>query len=304
LVSTFIVFFYQGIYLCAIRVFAAEIGVPILPRFFLVTTQSGVKSMTLSLDSARERIYQTGHTVIECVGASWTYRYRNGYTVTLRGPLTAHVIATSKTPPGSNTGDNSDFMYKFDEFQFDANFHDKFIALESILGVRSIENLPPPTPMMVSAPSPSAQAAAAGSGPVSQNQADDERKWEEPRLFIDRASLPGEPVNAFGIPQATMRCLELAESVTSMAELIQFARESSRGSGETSLIFDYFYQTYCYRHECDRGIEEICDTIAGFWSCSSSTAPYSTISAWLSYKYQPPSLSGSISIVIYNFSFS
>jgi len=221
--------------------------------------------MTLSLDSARERLYQTGHTVIECFGASWTYRYRNGYTVTLRGPLTAHVIATSKTPPGNNTGNNSDFMYKFDEFQFDANFHDKFIALESILGVRSIENLPPPTPMMVSAPSPSAQAAA---GPASQNQsnqqqADDERKWEEPRVFIDRASLPGEPVNAFGIPQATMRCLELAESVTSMAELIQFAKESSKGPfGETSLIFDYFDQTYCYRHECDRRIEGICDTVA------------------------------------------
>lgn len=30
-----------------------EITVPILPRFLLVTTQSGVKSMTLTLDGAR-----------------------------------------------------------------------------------------------------------------------------------------------------------------------------------------------------------------------------------------------------------
>jgi hypothetical protein len=122
-------------------------------------------------------------------------------------------------------------MYKFDEFQFDANFHDKYIALESILGARSIETIPPPTPLMVTAPSPSVQAAAVGANQSqsSQQQADDERRWEEPRVLIDHASLPGEPVNAFGIPQATMRCLELAESVTSMAELIQFAKESSHG---------------------------------------------------------------------------
>jgi hypothetical protein len=234
----------------AIRVFVAEIGVPILPRFFLVTTQSGVKSMTFSLDSARERVYQTGHTIVECLGASWAYRYRNGYTITLRGPLTAHVIATSRSPPGSNTGDNSDLMYKFDEFQFDANFHDKLIALESILGSRSRENIPPPTPMMVTAPSPSMHTTTVGSGPASQvqnnqQQADDDRRWEEPRLLIDRASLPGEPVNGFGIPQATMRCLELAESITSMAELIQFARESSeRLHGETRLSSTTFDQTY------------------------------------------------------------
>src|SRR6266540_2223501 len=154
---------HQGIYLCAIHVIVAEIGVPILPRFFLVTTQSGVKSMNLSLDSARERIYESGHTIVECPGASWTYRYRNGYMVTLRGPLTAHVIATSWSPPGSN----SDSMYKFDEFSFEADFHDKYIALESILGARSIENIPPPTPMMMTAPSLSVQGAA-GIGPAGQ----------------------------------------------------------------------------------------------------------------------------------------
>ncbi|EIM85512.1 uncharacterized protein STEHIDRAFT_37377, partial [Stereum hirsutum FP-91666 SS1] len=69
-----------------------EIGTPILPRFFLVTSQSGVKSMTLSLDGARERLYAANHAVVECVGAIWTYKYTNGYTVTLRGPLTAHVL--------------------------------------------------------------------------------------------------------------------------------------------------------------------------------------------------------------------
>ncbi|EIN10171.1 hypothetical protein PUNSTDRAFT_63736, partial [Punctularia strigosozonata HHB-11173 SS5] len=69
-----------------------EIGLPILPRFFLVTHQSGVKCMNLCLDGARERLLAQGHAVIECVTAIWTYHYNNGYTVTLRGPLTAHVV--------------------------------------------------------------------------------------------------------------------------------------------------------------------------------------------------------------------
>lgn len=37
-----------------------------------------------------------------------------------------------------------------------------------------------------------------------------EEKWEESsRVVYERVSLPSEPVNAFGIPQATMRCLEV-----------------------------------------------------------------------------------------------
>jgi hypothetical protein len=202
--------------------------------------------MSFSLDSARERIFQTGHTIVECPGASWTYRYRNGYTVTLHGPLTAHVIRISGCLGGSQTGNNSDAMFKFDQFQFDANFHDKFVALESILGSRSIENLPTLTSMMMMAASSSPVQTAAGIGPVglsqsNQQPADDERQWEEPRMLIDYASLPGEPVNGFGIPQATLRCLELAECFTSMAELIQFTKVSSYGPlGKTHLTVGYF----------------------------------------------------------------
>lgn len=171
---------------------------PILPRFFLVTTQSGVKSMTLSLDGARERLLSQHHAVVECVAAVWTYRYTNGYTVTLRGPLTVHVIlipqpnaATSQTPP---------YSLKFDHLQFDANHHEKFIALDSVMGHRQSES--PKTPRVRTAPTPSPNGTV-------MHRMDDERIWEEPRVMIDHASIPGEPVNAFGIPQATMRCLEV-----------------------------------------------------------------------------------------------
>ncbi|KAF9458019.1 LIM-domain binding protein-domain-containing protein [Collybia nuda] len=202
-----------------------EIGVPILPRFFLVTTQSGVKSMTLTLDGARERMYAQGHAVVECVAAVWTYKYHNGYTVTLRGPLTAHVVITSTHPPGSAQASQSPphFVLKFEDFQFDANFHDKYIALESVVGTRVVE--PPKTPHLHPR-NPSTPTPNSG---VNQQQLEDDKKWEEPRVTIERASIPGEPVNAFGIPQATMRCLELAESVGQMADLISFSNESSLG---------------------------------------------------------------------------
>ncbi|THV00586.1 hypothetical protein K435DRAFT_657005 [Dendrothele bispora CBS 962.96] len=212
-----------------------EIGVPILPRFFLVTTQSGVKSMTLTLDGARERLYAYGHAVVECVSAVWTYKYANGYTVSLRGPLTVHVVLTAPPPPGapgSNANSNANginsqnYLLKFDDFQFDAMMHDKFIALESIMGPRSMENSPrtprsrhhtippPPTSSTGTATnSPAINGVGVGNGMDDGmglgGQEEDEKKWEEPRVMIERGFIPGEPVNAFGIPQATMRCLEV-----------------------------------------------------------------------------------------------
>lgn len=184
---------------------AAEIGVPILPRFFLVTTQSGVKSMTLSLDGARERIFSPGHSVVECVAAIWTYKYTNGYTVTLRGPLTTHVIITTTHPPSN--AQIPQYTLRFEDFQFDANFHEKYIALESIMDSRMLEASK--TPRVRNAPTPTPPGT---STQVQQQlqQVEDDKKWEEPRVIIERGSIPGEPVNAFGIPQATMRCLEVS----------------------------------------------------------------------------------------------
>ncbi|THH32168.1 hypothetical protein EUX98_g2035 [Antrodiella citrinella] len=194
-----------------------EIGVPILPRFFLVTSQSGVKSMNLSLDGARERIVSHGHAVVECVHAVWTYRYTNGYTVTLRGPMTAHIfVLPNHTSTGQAPHQHVSYTLKFDQLQFDANYHDKLIAMEAISGSRTTESprlKAPSTPVMNGIRRPE----------------DEDRRFEEPRLVIEKAVIPAEPVNAFGIPQATMRCLELAESVAQMSPLIQFSTENKLG---------------------------------------------------------------------------
>ncbi|KAH7888142.1 LIM-domain binding protein-domain-containing protein [Phlebopus sp. FC_14] len=196
-----------------------EIGVPILPRFFLVTTQSGVKSMTLSLDGARERLLSQQHGMVECVSAVWTYKYANGYTVTLRGPLTVHVVIIPQTNPIPG---QPPFTLKFENLQFDASTHEKSIAIESIMGTRTMDS--PKTPRVRNAATPSPNGA-----PGSQRPEEDRQQWDEPRISIDSASIPGEPVNAFGIPQATMRCLELAESVSQMTDLIAFANETKLG---------------------------------------------------------------------------
>lgn len=154
--------------------------------------------MTLSLDGARERLIAQHHAVVECVSAVWTYKYNNGYTVTLRGPLTVHVIIVPLTSPAQPQ--QPPFTLRFNQLQFDAHTHEKFISLDGIAGQRTVET--PKTPRSRNAPTPSPNGASVG-------QREEDRQWDDPRILIDHASIPGEPVNAFGIPQATMRCLEV-----------------------------------------------------------------------------------------------
>ncbi|TFY60614.1 hypothetical protein EVJ58_g5043 [Rhodofomes roseus] len=182
--------------------FEAEIGTPILPRFFQVTTQSGVQSMSLSLDGARERATNNVRAVVECPDALWTFRYLNGYTVVLKGPFTANVVAVTE-PQMQN------YTLRIESLIFDALTHEKLINIDSIEGTR-----------------------IASSPAASQGMGDVDPRYEEPRTVIERASFPAEPINAFGIPQATMRCLELAESVTQMGDLIQFSASQQMGPKE------------------------------------------------------------------------
>ncbi|KAH9963371.1 LIM-domain binding protein [Lactifluus volemus] len=192
-----------------------EVGTPVLPRFFLVTSQSGVKSMTLSLDGARERVIGHNQAVVQCVSAMWTYRYHNGYTVTLRGPFTAYVCLTSNTTQNGTSAAQSALpsalILKINHIQFDSNLYEKHVSVDVITGNRLDANK---TPQVRNAPTPSPSVNGVGVlsqpqlPPPQTGQRDDER-WEEPRITYERAFIPAEPVNAFGIPQATMRCLEV-----------------------------------------------------------------------------------------------
>jgi hypothetical protein len=207
-----------------------EINKYIIPQFFLATMQSGVRAMTLALDGARERLQTVGHAVVECPKAVWTCKYANGFIVTLSGPLTVRVVVCTpaqNVPPGM---EQPSFVLKFEQFVFDAVFHEKYINVESIQMTKVAE--PPKTPRQRNAatPVPNGPPAPPTSG-TPQNGRDEtnKRPWEEPRFYCERASWPGEPVNAFGIPQATMRVLELAESVASMTDLITFSNDHNMG---------------------------------------------------------------------------
>lgn len=139
--------------------------------------------MSLTLDGARERLLHPGQTIVECGSTIWIFRYSNGHVVMLRGSMTARHIACS-TPSQSMTGNHAkdDFVLRFDEFDFYAHSHDRYIALEAISGLWMGDN-------------------------------EDSKTGEKPGQTIVNASIPGEPVNVFGVPQATMRFLEVSRTI-------------------------------------------------------------------------------------------
>ena len=185
----------------------AEVGTPVLPRFFHVTSLAGVQSMILSLDGARERAVGPNRAVVQCVSATWMFRYLNGYTVILRGPFTAHIIVMRNSPS---------FMLKIDHIQFDGNLCEKLVSIDQIGGSRldanktpQVPNAPTPSPTVDDVgvpPQPPSQLPQPPPSPAGQR--DDERR-EGPGITYERAFIPAEPVNAFGIPLITMRCLEV-----------------------------------------------------------------------------------------------
>lgn len=220
-----------------------DIGALILPRFFLATTQAGVTSMSWVIDGARERKLAPGAVQIETAHAEWIYRFSNGYRVALKGMLSVTYEASIIRPasavgPGPTlaTVNPEEVKLLITAFDMNVSEYEKYIKLDSISGERTREDVtmyPYRVPGAPEPPSGSTQAIA--------EEADRRRRsGEEPRIQITRATMPGEPINAFGIPQATMRCLEvsvafmcvmtwaeigcqLAESVGAMSDLMEYA---------------------------------------------------------------------------------
>lgn len=132
--------------------------------------------------------------LVECPAAQWIFRYTNGYNITLRGPLTAEIVVMPMAQPTSQQQLHQ-YVLKLDKLVFDAMTHEKCLAVDAIQGTRIEESPQPPM-------SPA--------GAVNLNGAvEDPNKLEEPRYIYESVIIPAEPINAFGIPQATMRCLEV-----------------------------------------------------------------------------------------------
>lgn len=118
----------------------------------------------------------------------------NGYVVTLRGALTATMMSIPV---------NGQPIPKFETLTFDANHHDKMISLDAIIGTRQADPTLPPTPRQ------GALTTTANGTDGSTANTPAKKEEVEPKVMVEQAIMPAEPVNAFGIPQATMRCLEV-----------------------------------------------------------------------------------------------
>lgn len=219
-----------------------EITTNVLAVFLLVACQSGVRSMNLILDGARERPLCFGTSAIECPDAQWVWRYYDGHVVVLRGAFSCQITAFFNNKP---EGDQPPYTLKFDSMNFDATTRERMILLDAIQGTRSVENVQ-------KTPSTTTQGSPDNASPPSVNTTKDdvERLSDaEPRVLIDHALLPADPIGLFGIPQAAMRCLEvshrscfvcmirvliylvpqLADSLGQMSELIQYGHAQRLG---------------------------------------------------------------------------
>lgn len=224
---------------------------PILSRFFLVTSHSGVVSTQIHIENAEERPGM-GAAMLECANAHWTYHYRTGYIVTLRGTLSVTLVTQTFPAPVQQQGSPSQqngntpgaqqqqpiVLHRFDNLTFNAKSHDKSILVERIEGRRgeargrplsAVKTETGPSPRILNAvagssSSSSSSSMTAGAGPSTPahqqhqhqlphqqglGQLDDLVGNANRVVPLEEAYIPCEPVNAFGIPQAAMRCLEV-----------------------------------------------------------------------------------------------
>ena len=248
---------------------------PILPRFFLVTSDSGVTSMSINIEGAKERTIHpsvpigSNVCVLDCQNAVWTYNYKCGYIVTLRGPLSFIVSLQPAVPPqqqqqlngiggigGGGVGGvgggggglapgQPAYSYKFENITFNSRMHDKAIRVEKIVGQRG-EPIPRKSPKMKhedgstttmssSGSSSALNGAGTGTGAGAGSAGHDDDETCNVQI-IERAEIPQEPINTFGIPQATMRCLEVR-----VFEFLVLGLCGGAGAGGG--FFFFFYHT-------------------------------------------------------------
>ncbi|KAG8935885.1 hypothetical protein FRC02_005884 [Tulasnella sp. 418] len=233
-----------------------EIYSPTMPRFFLSYFNSGVHSISISMNGARETLSNVGESLVECTFASFTYSFENGYVVVHTGPLRAHVLVVPVDPQSMDAlGNAPNYHLKFIFVEFSAKKVVKQIHVDCIRslsaptrrpqspqsgtiqssptmmtnGIESNQNLSMTGLPMSSPGSSSSPHNNQGAG----NSVPAGTILDGSLIVVDKVTMPLDPVNGFGIPQGTMRCLELAESVSSMTDLIRMAVTNDLGPVES-----------------------------------------------------------------------
>ncbi|KIO25000.1 hypothetical protein M407DRAFT_76275 [Tulasnella calospora MUT 4182] len=221
-----------------------EIFTPTLPRFFFSSFVSGVTSIHITLNAVRESCPAPGEGIIECANASFTYTFDTGYVVVLSGPLRAHIYLVPNPAPQSTDGPSPQpqlgqgqpgpgHTLKFNFIEFTSKRVSKTIDPNAVKGPRmqtqglSWSDGESPMGMvngMMGGDTPinsfvnghdstgtgassSPTMVGSSTGATMGGNQERERGW-----WIEKAFLPAEPVNAFGIPESTMRVLEVCFS--------------------------------------------------------------------------------------------
>ncbi|KAG8950947.1 hypothetical protein FRC04_007011 [Tulasnella sp. 424] len=245
-----------------------EIFTPTLPRFFFSSFCSGVTSIHLTLNAVRESCPAPGEGIVDCTNASFTYTFDSGYVVVLSGPLRAHIYLVPDMASQSTDGPSPQphprqgqagpsHSLKFNYIEFTSKKVSKTIDPNAVKGPRILVPSPPSSEVWIEAENPmGVMNGMVGGGTPVNNLANGhestgsgasspptlvggsrtassakttiggpgERGW-----LIERAFLPAEPVNAFGIPESTMRILELAEAATQLSDLITLSFDHGFG---------------------------------------------------------------------------
>lgn len=208
-----------------------------MPRFFLSSWCSGVQSISLGLNGVVETSPAPGEGLVECTNASFTYTFDTGYNVQLTGLLRVHILLVPNTPPAPTNGTEGApptpaHKLKFSYFEFTSKKVTKSLAVTAIKGNRMLYTSPslegsspsgtighvsPPGGANVGAMSNVAldgsnasNSSGASTSPTLVNGV------PEPVLVVERALMPPDPVNEFGITQCTMRVLEVCSPVHSV----------------------------------------------------------------------------------------
>ena len=93
--------------------------------------------MQIQLETVKETIgtnSASGLPVVFFDGeAEWTFKYKNGYVVSQRGPLNIRMGMSAVNEPGSS---QPTYTYKIECFTFDSKTHDKMLKIDAINGTR------------------------------------------------------------------------------------------------------------------------------------------------------------------------
>jgi hypothetical protein len=176
--------------------------------------------MSLHIQDADEAGGQPNELKVNCDNATWKWRFKNGFMVEMRGALVACWAIRGKDrsveqhfEPRTPRDKETNFVLKLQHLRFDSDYHEKYFSTSSVACDRDPEPMLPPA-----MPAPRVRGPNPYQDSIQRRQADD-RAFQESnkRVIFHQAILPTEPVNHFGVPQGTMRCLEVSAIVCQSA---------------------------------------------------------------------------------------